>query len=217
MKKLILLLLLPFAVSAQKMPDMGLNKVRITEADETIVAEIEPVTNDIKMEDNKLYFWYSSNGVHSTQGGYSGKVLNGIYTVYYPNKNLKEQGIFKKGLKDGIWKTWNESGKLTRELTWKKGTISGDFANYDDMGNLKQTGKYENNLLEGHSTLYLGKDSTKTIKYHRGQLTNVKDLTIWQKLYLAKKNTDTTAVKIPAKKDKKGKDDKTNPLNSKKQ
>ncbi|OKS87283.1 toxin-antitoxin system YwqK family antitoxin [Mucilaginibacter polytrichastri] len=209
MKKLILLLLLPVSALAQKMPDMGLNKIRITEQDQTIVAEIEPVSGDIAIQDNKLYFWYSSNGIHTTQGGYSGRVLNGLYTAYYYNKNLKEQGEFKKGLKDGTWKTWNESGKLSKELTWKKGTMDGNFTLYDEAGNLKQTGRYQDNLLEGQSVLYLGKDSTKTIKYHHGQLNNTKDLTIWQRLYLVKKNKDSTKVKISPKKEHQAKS-KTN-------
>jgi antitoxin component YwqK of YwqJK toxin-antitoxin module len=105
------------------MPYMGLNKVRITEADKTIVAEIGPVNSLPKAKPNLFYYWYSANLIHSTQGGFSGTLLNGQYNEYYLNKNLREQGTFKNGLKDGTWKTWNEDGTLDKAATWKNGVI----------------------------------------------------------------------------------------------
>jgi hypothetical protein len=125
MKKIIiaLLLLVPLLASAQKMPDMGLNKFRINEPDKTIVAETNEVSSAPTPKPGLFYFWYSANMIHSTQGGFSGTLLNGMYTEYYLNKNLKEQGIFKKGLKDGAWKSWKEDGTLSETVTWKKGIV----------------------------------------------------------------------------------------------
>ncbi|WCT13657.1 toxin-antitoxin system YwqK family antitoxin [Mucilaginibacter jinjuensis] len=200
MKKIILLIIFPFYSLAQKMPDLGITKVRIVKMEETIVAELGPVSHHIDVQNDKLYYWYSSNNVHATQGGYSGDLLNGLYTVYYSNKGLKEQGAFKNGLKEGVWKTWNESGTLSRELTWKKGLINGDFRSYNEQGKLIQEGNYKDNLLEGRSKLYLGNDSTRVIKYHHGQIDNARDLSIWQRLYLVKRKTDSTAIKPVEKK-----------------
>ncbi len=125
--KRVTLILLFFLVSVasygQKLLDMGFSKIRISEADKTILAEINPVNHNPKAHQDLFYYWYSANIIHSTQGGYSGQLLNGQYTEYYLNKNLKEQGIFKKGLKDGNWKDWNEDGTLNQTATWKNGML----------------------------------------------------------------------------------------------
>ena len=118
-----------YTTYAQKLPDYGLNKVRITEPDKIIVAEIETVSSSPSIKPNLYYYWYSANTIHTSQGGFSGKLLNGPYTEYYTDKNLKEQGNFKKGLKDGVWKSWNEEGILTSVTNWKHGSeISGKKA-----------------------------------------------------------------------------------------
>ena len=119
----IICLLISGSVYAQKLPDMGLNKVRIIEADKTILAEMNPISSAPSPKTNLFYYWYNANTIHSTQGGFSGTLLNGQYTEYFLNKNLKEQGIFKKGLKNGVWKSWNEDGTLSQGITWKNGLV----------------------------------------------------------------------------------------------
>jgi len=128
MKNIVLFFLcfLCFRAFSQKLPDYGLNKVRIIQSDKIIVAEIDPISSDPSIKPNLAYYWYSANAVHTTQGGFSGKLLNGQYSEYYPDKNLKEQGEFKKGLKDGIWRSWNDDGTIAVMTSWKHGTeISG--------------------------------------------------------------------------------------------
>jgi antitoxin component YwqK of YwqJK toxin-antitoxin module len=125
MKRLItiMLVIISNCVYAQKLPDMGLYKVRITENDKTVLAEIDPVSSNPRAKQSLMYYWYSANMIHSTQGGFSGKLLNGQYEEFYLNKNLKQQGTFKKGLKDGAWKTWGENGMLLETSTWKNGVL----------------------------------------------------------------------------------------------
>jgi len=106
---------------AQKIPEEGPNKVRIIESDKSIVADLNPVISLPRVKINLFYYWYAANSIHKTQGGYSGKLLNGLYTEYFANKNLKEQGSFSRGLKHGIWRVWNEEGKLLSETNWKNG------------------------------------------------------------------------------------------------
>ncbi|MDF2432858.1 MAG: hypothetical protein JWP44_2489 [Mucilaginibacter sp.] len=107
---------------AQKMPEMS-TKVRITAPDKTIVAEINEVAAVSSPKPGLYYFWYYANGIHSTQGGYNGKLLDGNYMEYYPDKSLKEQGYFIRGLKNGLWKTWNEDGTLKESVHWKSGKV----------------------------------------------------------------------------------------------
>src|SRR3978361_1257752 len=101
MKKILVLLfcLIPVYCVAQKLPDFGLNRIRIAQVDKIIQAEIDPVSSEPSVKSKLVYYWYSANAIHITQGGFSGKLLNGIYTEYYLDRNLKEQGRFKKGLK----------------------------------------------------------------------------------------------------------------------
>lgn len=108
-------------VYAQDLPDYGLNRVRIITSDQSVVAELNPVSVHVATKATLHYYWYSANAIHETQGGYSGRLLDGLYTAYYPNKNLKEQGRFKKGLKDGVWKYWKADGALQSTANWKKG------------------------------------------------------------------------------------------------
>src|ERR1700728_4802757 len=100
MKRIIIVLL--FFVSgslyAQKQSDYGFDKVRIVQADKIIQAEIIPVDNEPGAKADRIYYWYDNNNIHLSQGGFSGKLLNGLYESYYLDHNLKEQGIFKKGL-----------------------------------------------------------------------------------------------------------------------
>jgi antitoxin component YwqK of YwqJK toxin-antitoxin module len=114
--------LISFTASAQKIPGFGFYKVRIALPDKTILAEINPSSNP-SVKSNLFYYWYEANVIHNTQGGFSGKLLNGSYIEYYPNKNLKEQGTFKKGLKTGAWKSWNEDGTLAINSIWKNGIL----------------------------------------------------------------------------------------------
>ena len=124
--KFIITILILFKTSwafAQNLPSEGFDKVRIIETDKTIVADIKPVNHTPKPNASKFFYWYSANKVHATQAGFSGQLLNGEYTEYYPNKNLMTQGKFKNGLKTGEWKSWKEDGTLMEIVLWKDGLI----------------------------------------------------------------------------------------------
>jgi len=125
MKKVVLILLLfvTRAAFAQDYPDYGLTKLRLSDSGRTVELEINPVKRQPGVKSALFYYWYSASQVHSTQGGYSGQLLNGLYTAYYPNKNLREQGAFDRGLKNGIWKSWNKDGTLQQAVTWNEGLV----------------------------------------------------------------------------------------------
>ena len=152
MRKILLLVcFLPVFGYAQKIPDWGFNKIRIADGDKKIEAEILPLTSPPTARPRLVYYWYSANIIHATQGGYSGKLLNGKYSEYYPDKNLEEQGIYNKGLKDGVWKTWTDNGILTATYTWDNGIRSGHFVLYDEQGRVRQSGKYRNDVIDSVS------------------------------------------------------------------
>ena len=148
MKKLLLLMvLMPMFCMAQKIPDSGFDKVRIADGTTTIQAELLPVNSDPSVKSDRFYYWYGGSLIHSTQGGFSGTLLNGTYNEYYLNKSLKEQGTFNKGLKDGVWKSWNSDGYLVQLYTWDNGLKSGKFMECDAKGIIVKSGTYKHNVF----------------------------------------------------------------------
>jgi hypothetical protein len=203
MKHLLLLfmLLIAFRVTAQHLPELGPERVRLNSQDKNILAEVAPLSKAAKAEPEKLYYWYSSGSIQVTQGGYDGHLLNGAYTEFYLNKNLKEQGSFKKGLKNELWKEWSPDGTLLKTITWKNGALSGPFRYYATNGRLQQDGSYRNGLLEGPSHRYTGKDSIETQYYHQGRITSprsfFKRIPIFKKRPTKKNSDPTPAIGHP--------------------
>lgn len=143
------------------------HKIIVNFDDSTIVSYVKPVKG-VPVETDRQYFWFSSNKISHTQGGYSGKLLNGDYNVFYANKNLKELGYFYKGLKSGVWKRWNENGNLQNDYTWNFGKKNGIYHKYDSLGKATETGKYRNDLLNGKQVVLAG-DSTRIVHYKKGK------------------------------------------------
>jgi len=96
-------------------------QIHLTDSTQEITADLLPIKNSPKIKNDRYYFWYFNKVIHSTQGGYTGQLLNGHYVSFYPDKNLKEDGNFKAGLKDGVWKTWDHKGDLTAVTNWDEG------------------------------------------------------------------------------------------------
>jgi hypothetical protein len=106
--------------------DDNYDQIRIIDSTPEIRADVLPYKSDPKIRNDRYYFWYYSNTIHSTQGGFNGQLLNGHYVALYRDKNLKEEGNFKRGLKDGEWKTWNPKGDLTSVANWNEGVLVPD-------------------------------------------------------------------------------------------
>src|SRR5690606_26787594 len=110
--------------------------------DHTITFHTKPARNEVSPNPLRIYYWYSTNQIRSTQGGYSGKLLNGPYNDFYINKNLREQGTFKNGLKNGRWNSWTEDGTLKESISWRSGEMTGKFYRYNGEGKIKEAGNY---------------------------------------------------------------------------
>jgi len=120
-----MLLLTSLRASAQDADDRLLSDAQdrrtIIRADTLYRFYVADADKVIKPEITKWYFWFKKDTILSTMGDFGGRVLNGEYKVYYPDKSLKEAGQFRYGLKDGDWKTWNPDGSLQAVVHWKKG------------------------------------------------------------------------------------------------
>jgi len=122
------------------------------------------------VESGVKYAWFSGNKIAWTQGGYSGKLLDGPYTEFYPNKALKTQGGFDMGLRKGEWRSWTELGNLDSVVHYSKGKLNGRFERYDLNGGLKEKGNYHNGLLNGKLERYLSADSVQVLRYQNGKI-----------------------------------------------
>jgi hypothetical protein len=167
---LLLFLLCPVLLRAQRLPGDGTSQIRINDTDRMIRAGILTTAVSPKTRPDRLYYWYGSGGIHQTQGGYSGHLLDGTYEEYYLSKNLRTQGTYVEGLKNGSWKEWNEAGKMSRQVTWSQGEQDGPFQWYTPEGKVSTSGQYEHNLLNGPVTFHIGTDSVKTLRYKKGQV-----------------------------------------------
>ncbi len=148
MRKLIfLLLLIPSIALAQKLPDYGLYKARIANPDSVVEAEFLPIRKQPRRRENLLFYWFSANSIHITQGSYSGKLLNGSYEAYFPDKSLKTQGQFNTGLKTGVWRSWDNKGTMVELYTWKNGFKNGEYQLFDTNGKPRESGVYKHDQL----------------------------------------------------------------------
>lgn len=166
----IFILVADLAMGQYSSDNLLTHKIIVNHENYTIVAYVKP-THKIYVESDRLYYWFSTNQIKSTQGGYSGKLLNGRYQEFFLNKNLKEWGAFSAGLKTGKWKSWDETGKLKEEYYWDSGRKNGVYSKYDSVGKLVEKGKYRNNLLNGKQTVMTG-DSTKINYFKKGKPTH---------------------------------------------
>lgn len=114
------------------------------------------------------YSWYSGNEIHSTQGGYSGRLLHGEFLAYYPTRGLKQNGIYDHGLKSGKWTFWRENGTLESVLLYRKGIAEGRFVRYDSLGHASELGKYRNGVLHGRLLRYISMDGMQVTHYNKG-------------------------------------------------
>jgi len=160
---------------SQSLVDKWLShQVTVHYPDHTVIAVVKP-TGSVAIQSNATYYWCSGNQINVTQGGYSGKLLNGNYQDFYLNKNLKETGAFKHGLKTGIWKSWTDTGILKDQYAYQNGRKKGAYIKYDASGKLLEKGNYKQGFLSGTQITMIG-DSAVVVYYHQGKIRPKKNL-----------------------------------------
>lgn len=83
------------------------------------LAEMKEMATRVK----RNYAWFDNKVIHTTQGSYSGKLLDGPYREYHINRQLKVQGGYKKGLPKGRWYHWDDGGQLISIRAYHKGKL----------------------------------------------------------------------------------------------
>lgn len=195
----LILCVLSFALTAKAQSssaDLAPYKHHIANDDHQLSFYTFPLDKSVgTIKPNRSYYWWGGKQIQVTQGGYSGKLLDGVFTVYYLNKQLKQQGLFKKGLKYGEWKEWNEQGKLTLRTTYVEGVANGHFYKYNDLGQLQEQGTYKDGKLEGKLNKYVTADSVSVSKYKNGVLVPVQKDTNSKPWWKFWKKKETNVIK----------------------
>jgi len=145
------------------------------------------------VKSDRKYAWFSGNQIRYTQGGYSGKLLDGVYNEFYDTKGLKTQGLYQMGLKTGNWKSWGEDGKLDSIIHYSSGKANGRFEKYDQEGVLLERGKYQDGQLNGKLEKRISADSIQAINYKKGKVvaytpSKAVKITRWLKSIFTKKD-----------------------------
>lgn len=158
------------AASAQKYPEeLVKHRATVNYADHYLTFFVHPLKTEVFPDPAKRYYWYSANDVRSTQGGFSGKLLNGAYSDFYKNKQLKEHGVFIKGLKAGNWRSWDDKGVLREDSGWKNGTLHGRSYKYNTSGKLTEQVNYRQGTLGGKRVIYGTGDSVSVSYFRKGK------------------------------------------------
>jgi hypothetical protein len=98
---------------------------------------------------HNTYYWYASNQLHSSQGAYDGRLLDGSYQLSGRNRAIRIQGNFKKGKRDGRWLQWHDNGNLKTIEHWRQSRLHGIYQLFDPSGNRLASGTYKNGLRNG--------------------------------------------------------------------
>lgn len=129
------------------------------------------------------------NGAPYVRQNFDHFVLNGDYTVYYPDgsvqtkrtyvkdgfhgpsvwnypfNQLEEAGNFSFGQKTGEWKTYHTNGQLSFLENYKEGELDGETKIYRTDGSLLRTENYEGGVRQGASVWY-GLKNEVLIQFH---------------------------------------------------
>jgi hypothetical protein len=144
-------------------------QVYINAPDQSIRASVLTITERSNADEDRTYFWYASNRIMETKGGYDGKLLHGDYASFYLNNNLKEKGLFKNGLKHGKWVEWFSNGKIKEITQWRNGLREGSCTSFNEIGEKVKEERYSNDLLHGTIINYENEKVVSTKKYRKGK------------------------------------------------
>ena len=172
MKYIIILMFLMLSLYhawGQKMEEITHRTITIHQVDSSIKANVLLEQKKIKPSNSIHYYWYYNNAIHINQGGYEGKLLDGVYQVTSKDGKLITRGNFKKGVKVGKWKKWNTKGQLLNVSNWVNGYQSGLSKTFED-GMLVATNAYAKGKLNGVSKRFKNDTLLEKNHYKKGLL-----------------------------------------------
>ena len=98
--------------------------------------------------------YYYDTGELKVETYYLYGVLEGIFTEYYKNGNIKQYGINHSDKKDGEYKEYNEIGEQKGIANYKSGIFEGEYKEYYENGQLKMVGNMAAGKQKGEWKYY---------------------------------------------------------------
>ncbi|HTF05150.1 MAG TPA: hypothetical protein VK826_14075 [Bacteroidia bacterium] len=172
--------------------------IYINTPDSSVKAYTLNAGTSTKTREGRIYYWYGNNSIHSTENGFSGRLLHGKYTSFYPDHNLRSQGEFDHGVKTSTWKTWYSTGAIHETFHYSRGKLDGAYEVYDPSGKLLLRIYYRNGARHGKTTFFSQEKSDSVIRYKKGHIVPPK-----------KQPSDSSNKKTLIKKEKKNQDSVT--------
>lgn len=164
-----LFMILPLFGLTQKLEEITHRTINIHHSDSTITLNVLVEKTEIKPNSNIHYYWYHRDVIHSNQGGYKEKLLDGKYQVITKQGKLITEGYFQYGMKAGVWKKWNEKGELLSISRWEKGVQNGNHEEYED-GQISKKSSYKKGLLHGKYITFQNDTISNEVAYKKGIL-----------------------------------------------
>ncbi|MBW8049961.1 MAG: hypothetical protein FVQ77_06420 [Cytophagales bacterium] len=101
-----------------------------------------------------LYTSYHQNQNIKSKGNYSNGFAIDLWKYYYESGRLKMQGEILKDKNQGVWKYYYENGKLSMQGTFDNGIREREWKFYYENGDLKKNGNFLNGKKHGHWDYY---------------------------------------------------------------
>ena len=85
---------------------------------------------------------------------YKDDILDGPWTSYHENGEIKLDGQYADGLKDRLWTTYDEDGKITLTEEYSDDYLDGERVSYFDNESVKERSNYSGGFLDGTFETY---------------------------------------------------------------
>lgn len=167
---LTILTLISITCFSQKVSENSNFPIRVMVGDSVVKAEAKVVKKSFNLVEDRVYYWYFSNKIHSTQGSFEGKLLHGDFSSFYRDGNLRTKGKFKNGLQEGKWTEWYNNGLTQNRYCCERGQRQGNYFHYGEDGYLLYKAHYTKNKLNGKYIEYNHGVKISKQKFHRGSL-----------------------------------------------
>jgi antitoxin component YwqK of YwqJK toxin-antitoxin module len=110
-------------------------------------------------EVNKVYeglwkYYHQNSKEIMTLETYKNGKLDGVRSVFYPDKSLAEETHYINGVKNGSYKKFSVKGILLEESNYKNGEFDGKAIYKDPFGNIVAQGIYVNGKKKGMWQFY---------------------------------------------------------------
>lgn len=133
--------------------------------------EIKAETEIDKEPQNGWFLQYYPSGIVAVAGQYTNGKMNGKWTYFHGNGEIKNTFHVKNGIMDGPYTECNEAGIEIAKGQYNDGKKDGEWTWRYETGELKEIGTYKDDVLHGpYIAYYKNHHIREKGKYSKGKL-----------------------------------------------